>query len=878
MSKALDYFGGDELAASVWIGKYALKNEKGEVIEETPDDMHLRMAREFARMENKYEIKYAEGLSKLGKVFNVHLHEAEILDLFRGFKYIVPQGSIMSMLGNKYAVGSLSNCFVVPAPYDSYGGIIRTDQHLVQLMKRRGGVGTNLNSLRPSGSIVKNSAGTSTGTVSFMDRYSNTTREVAQNGRRGALMLLLSVKHPEIFNFIKVKNDRTKITGANISVMLTDKFMEAAENDADFFCIFPVEQNLPYEYIDGLTRKNGVGFDEELFPKEYNKLINDPQDEKGIVKFMRVKAREIFDLIVENAWENAEPGVAYMDRVVEYSPEGVYEQFRPIASNPCGEQWMQAYDACRLLAMNLFGFVVNPFTKDAYIDYDKLYEVSYLQQRLADDIVDLEIEYVNRIIEKIKNDPEPDNVKAIELELWLNIKDTATASRRTGCGITALGDMLAAVGLKYDSDEALKVIDRVMKTKMMGELDCTVDLAITRGTFKGWDINKEGHWCVEGDFLGNNSFYNMLYIDFENQWDRMQKYGRRNVSWSTIAPTGSVSILTQTTSGLEPLFLPFYMRRKKVNRHGEDKVDFVDQNGDCWMEYPILHPKFKDWVRTIMSTEDKPVESYSKEIIQSLFEKSPWYGATANDIDWAKRVEIQSILQKYTTNAISSTINLPNDVSKEIVRNIYMASWKAGLKGVTIYRDGCRTGVLVAESKPKVEINKFGYSDAIKRPKELRGELHTVSVKGEEYAVVVGLLDENPYEIFTFKNGLNFKKGKGLVVRQKKGVYHFIPNNEAEAGIANLQEAALHADQQILTRMISAMLRHGMNPQFIIGQVDKTPLEIVSFGKAVTRVLKYYIKEEELKGKVKCSDCGSDNVRLQEGCLTCNSCGSSKCG
>lgn len=866
MSKALDYFGGDELAASVWIGKYALKNEKGEVIEETPDEMHLRMAKEFARVEDKYEIKYAEGLSKLGQTFNVRLHEAEIFALFKDFKYIVPQGSIMSMLGNKYAVGSLSNCFVVPAPYDSYGGIIRTDQHLVQLMKRRGGVGTNLNSLRPSGSIVKNAAGTSTGTVSFMDRYSNTTREVAQNGRRGALMLLLSVKHPEIFNFIKVKNDRTKVTGANISVMLTDRFMEAAENDADFYCAFPIE----------ITQEQIF---QELESRDINALPYNELIDFSFGKVMRTKAREIFDLIVENAWENAEPGVAYMDRVVEYSPEGVYPQFRPIASNPCGEQWMQAHDACRLLAMNLFGFVVNPFTKDAYIDYDKLYEVSYLQQRLADDIVDLEIEYVDRIISKIQNDPEPNEVKATELELWLNIRATATASRRTGCGITALGDMLAAVNLKYDSAEALHVIDMVMKTKMMGELDCTIDLAITRGTFQGWDRNLEFIDTEDEITIGANAFYKMLQVEFPQQYLRMYQYGRRSVSFSTIAPTGSVSILTQTTSGLEPLFLPFYMRRKKVNPSDEGvRVDFVDQNGDSWTEYPILHPKFKDWILTVMSTEDKSIDTYPKEVLEDLFKRSPWYGATANDIDWSKRVEIQSVLQKYTTNAISSTINLPNDVSKDVVSMIYMSSWKAGLKGVTIYRDGCRTGVLVAETKPKVEINKFGYSDAVKRPKELQGELHTVSVKGEEYAVVVGLMDENPYEIFAFKNGLNFKKGKGLVVRQKKGVYHFIPNNEAETGIANLQEAALHADQQILTRMISAMLRHGMNPHFIISQVDKTPLEIVSFGKAVTRVLKYYIKEEELKGKLKCNECGSDNIRLEEGCSKCMECGSSKCG
>lgn len=1101
MKRALEYFGGDELAASVWIGKYALKNEKGEVVEETPDEMHVRMAKEFARIEQTYKIKSVEGLSELGAKLNTVLDEAEIYQLFKGFKYIVPQGSIMSMLGNKYAVGSLSNCFVVPAPYDSYGGIIRTDQHLVQLMKRRGGVGTNLNSLRPSGSPVKNAAGTSTGTVSFMDRYSNTTREVAQNGRRGALMLLLSVKHPEIFNFIKVKNDRTKVTGANISVMLTDKFMRAAENNEDFYCRFPVD----------------VEFDVDM-ELPYNQLVDVKTQGEAVVKVMRVKAREIFDLIVENAWDNAEPGVAYMDRVVDYSPEGVYEQFRPIASNPCfhpdtlietvngrikirdltedmnvysmdkngklcirrasksfisknnaktlkiklrsgneiqvtpehklfvhdkgwieakdlvlgdriahlcrsrrgskysgvylttdplnkegqvmehrlvtgvndlsinvhhknrntydnkisnleilthsehsrvtalednpqqhqvkgekgrfistgkspkviidlpnelktgmtnqfsnaivliedgettdvydiqvsgthcliannmvahncGEQWMQAYDACRLLAMNLFGFVINPFTQESYIDYDKLYKVSYLQQRLADDIVDLEIEYVNRIIDKIKNDPEPDEVKAAELELWLNIKATATASRRTGCGITGLGDMLAALGLEYDSDEALAVIDKVMKTKMMGELDCTVDLAITRGTFQGWNKHNEffaeelGYKNVPKQ--GNNSFYRMLLTEFPEQTQRMWIYGRRNVSWSTIAPTGSVSILTQTTSGLEPLFLPFYMRRKKVNPSDEGvRVDFVDQNGDSWTEYAVLHPKFKEWLKVKNGGEYDEID-WNRENLEHWFKVSPWYGATANDIDWIQRVRIQGVLQKYTTNAISSTINLPNDVSKESVSNIYMESWKAGLKGVTIYRDGCRTGVLVAETKPKTEVNEFGYHDAPKRPKKLDAQLHLVTIKGERYGVVVGLLNDNPYEVFAFPATEETKSVKGNIVKIKKGHYDFVSDTLV---IPNLHTASLHADEQVLTRLVSGLLRHGTNPYFIIEQINKAPLEIVSFGKALGRVLKTYIKEEALKGKLKCNDCNSENVRLQEGCLTCNDCGSSKCG
>lgn len=876
MDELLSYFNGDELAASVWQGKYALKNEKGEYVEKTPEDMHKRMAKELERIELKYNSPVTKTQLEILSQFGKERYICEPLDFHSifsyldKFKFIVPQGSIMSMLGNPYAVGSISNCFVVPPPHDSYAGICYTDQHLAQLMKRRGGVGTNINKLRPSGSYVKNAAGTSTGAVSFMHRYSNTTREVAQNGRRGALMLLISCLHPEVFDFVKVKQDRTKVTGANISVMLTDKFMKAAENDEDFICQFPIDADI-----------SDINILVDDWKKEYNKLI-DVEISKGNsvrkLQIMVIKARELFDLIVENAWDNAEPGIAFIDRIINYSPEGVYERFRPVASNPCGEQWLNAHDSCRLLAINLLGVVVNPFTDNAYIDYDKLYEISYIQQRLADNIVDLEIEYVDRIIEKIKNDPEPTEIKETELELWKNIKATAKASRRTGCGFTALGDMLAALGLKYDSDEALSVINDVMKVKMRGELDCTIDLAILRGTFEGFSASEEFgiDGMVGGLTYGVNEFYEMLLKEFPEQSYKMAMYGRRNVSWSTVAPTGSVSILTQTTSGLEPLFLPFYMRRKKVNPSDEGvRVDFVDQNGDSWTEYPILHPKFKDWLDISYSSDQVDMFLKNKEALQKAFELSPWYKATANDIDWVQRVKIQGIIQKYTTNAISSTINLPNNVSKEVVAKIYNESWKAGLKGVTIYRDGCRTGVLVAETKPKVETNKFGYTDAVKRPKELEACLHIVKVKGTKYGVVVGMLDGNPYEVFAFIAPDDVATSCGKLIKIKKGQYDFVSD---ELTLPNLQNAALHAEEQILTRMISGMLRHGMNPWFIIDQINKTPLEIVSFGKALTRVLKTYIKEEEIKNSLKCNDCGSTNVRLQEGCLTCMDCGSSKCG
>lgn len=870
----LDYFKGDDLASSVWKGKYALKDLQGNYVEKTPEDMHQRMAKELARSEKNYKQTPEldpvtwNSLSHFGRHLDV-IDEEFIFKYFDKFKYIVPQGSIMSGLGDIYRIKSLSNCFVIPSPYDSYGGIFMTDQQIAQLEKRRGGVGTNLNTLRPDDTPVLNAAGTSTGAHSFMDRYSNTTREVAQNGRRGALMLLMSCLHPDIFKFVGKKKDRTKVTGANISVQLTDEFMLAVKADSDFFCRFPIDSK--FQDFD-INMECNV-----LFPIE-----------NGYV--MRIMARELFNEIVLNAWDNAEPGLAFMDTVVNYSPEGVYEQFKPIASNPCGEQWMQAYDACRLLTLNLFSIVKNPFTPQAEIDWEKLYEIAYIQQRLADDIVDLEIEYVNNIINKINSDPEPFHVKAAELNLWIEVRDTAKASRRTGCGITALGDMLAALGLKYDSPEALEITGKVMKKKMEAELDCTIDLAILRGTFEGSNPELEFEFngenlngngiTVKGGYLkGKNKFYETLIKEFPRQAEMLWRYGRRNVSWSTVAPTGSVSILTQTTSGLEPLFLPYYMRRKKVNPSDKTvRVDFVDQNGDNWQEYPVLHNKFKDWIEiqqnNVIGFEiANKVEDLPKEVLQALFEKSPWYKACANDIDWQKRVEIQAVIQRYTTNAISSTMNLPNNVSKETVEQIYFKAWEKGLKGVTIYRDGCRTGVLVAETK--VQTNEFGYSDAVKRPKELEAQLHVVSVKGKKYGVVVGVLNDNPYEVFAFPAPEEVVSAKGVIKKIKRGHYDFLSE---EGNLKNLQSAALHADEQVLTRLVSGMLRHGTNPYFIIEQINKTPLEVVSFGKALTRVLKQYIKEESLKGKAKCNDCGSENVKLQEGCLTCLDCGSSKCG
>lgn len=877
MTELLKYFSNDDLAASVWKGKYALKGE------ETPFDMHLRMANEFSKKEfernanNKRKINYS-ALSEYGQFIHKRWNNASVKDLITiilsyldKFKHIVPQGSIMSALGNS-KVQSLSNCFVIPPPYDSYGGIFKTDQEIAQLEKRRGGVGTNLNTLRPEETVVNNAAGTSTGAHSFMPRYSNTTREVAQNGRRGALMLLMSCLHPDIFKFVNKKKDRTQVTGANISTMLTDKFMEAAMKDEDFICRFPVD--FP---IDGAS---GGGL-------EYYKLT-DFNTTAGKVSIMKIKAKELYDLIVENAHDNAEPGIAYIDRIINYCPEGVYLKYIPIASNPCGEQWMQAYDACRLLAVNLYNLVINHFQTNSLIDYKFLYEVFYIQQRLADIVVDLEIDYVQRIIDKIKSDKEPNDVKAIELKLWETIQQTAKSSRRTGCGFTALGDMLASLNMKYDSDKAIRTIEQVMKTKMKAELDCTIDLAILYGTFEEWDQKLEFAWdSKKARWKGNNTFYQMLCDEFPEQVERMVLYGRRNVSWSTVAPTGSVSILTQTTSGLEPLFLPYYMRRKKVNPSDKDvRVDFKDANGDCWMEYAVLHPKFEDWIKKYCIEEkvkfgddeiNLTFESVisDKERIENLFKLSPWYQSCANDISWEKRIDIQSIIQKYTTNAISSTINLPRDISKETVANIYKYAWERGLKGVTVYRDGCRDGVLVSTTQEKNDI--FTYKDAVKRPKILDGKIYDVRVRGELYNIIVGLLDKNPYEVFVTKWGTSKGMKDVKIVKAGKGKYNIKYTVDGEIDTEANITSEMSDEESVITRLISSALRHGTDVKFLVEQLNKTHGDMTSFSKAIARTLKHFIPEGA-KSTIACSECGGSNVIFQEGCNVCKDCGSSKCG
>ena len=869
--KLLEYFKGDELAANVWLSKYAQEGES------TPDDMHKRMSKEFARIEEKY---YEAGeqwldkgnLSDYGSV-RPHLQEDDIYELFKDFKYIIPQGSVMSNLGSK-AITSLSNCFVIGQPSDSYGGIFQKDEEMVQLMKRRGGVGIDISTLRPKGTNVTNAAKTSTGAVSFMHRFSHSTREVAQDGRRGALMLSISINHPDVMDFIKIKRDLTQVTGANISIKLNNEFMEAVENDEDYILRFPCDKTVDY-----ILDKN------EISNLIYNELTPILCEDKNVY-VKRIKAKEYWNEIIKSAHNVAEPGLMFEDNHINYSPDGVYEQYKGVTTNPCGEIFMQEYDACRLIAVNLISFVDNPFTKEAKFNFKKFYEINYEAMRLSDDLVDLELEHIDRIINKLDNDNEDTEVKRKEKLLWLKIKNTAQSSRRTGLGITALGDCLAALGLKYDSDEALEMIDKIFSKKLESELGCTTDLAILRGSFVGWDnkvefgqdvkdaeLKSKNTLCVNMSNI--NRFYLFLLNNFPKESKRMYQYGRRNVSFNTCAPTGTVSLLANNcTGGIEPLFQPFYFRRKKINPNDKNsRVDFTDQNGDKWQEFPVLHPYFKEWLKIYCddnSFEQLIPEVMSKDDLQSYFEISPWYGSTANDINWLKRVEIQGIIQKYITHSISSTINLPKDVTEEEVSNIYMESWKKGLKGVTVYRDGSRSGVLITESNKNNQ--SFEYKDALKRPKSLKCDIHSVVSKGFKWNVIVGLLDEKPYEVFAVKHFTDEHKLE--LVKMKQGRYDLLKNGETYSESITSE---MNSGEEIITRLISTGLRHGTDVKFLVEQLNKAEGDITSFGKAISRILKKYIPEGAIS-TVKCEDCGSSDVIFKEGCSSCSECGSSKCG
>ena len=838
LKHSLPYFNGDELAATTWINKYAVKNKKGAFLEKTPDDMHIRMAKEFARIEAKYaqEETPLENLSTYGKK-RKQLTEEKIYKLFKDFKYAIPQGSVMFGLGNREIIASLSNCIVIPPVYDSYGGIFYTDQQMAQLFKRRCGVGVDLSNLRPKNAFVSNAAGTTTGAVSFMHRFSQTTREVAQNGRRGALMLTMDIAHPDIEDFITVKQDLTKVTGANISIRLSDEFMEAVEKNEEYTLRWPIESTTPKHELT-------------------------------------VDARKLWDKIIKSAHNTAEPGLIFWDRQHYYSTSSLYPGFKNSSTNPCSEIAMQGGDSCRLIAVNLYSFVEEPFTKNAKFNFKKFYEYVYETQRLMDDLVDLELESVDRILTKIENDPEPDYIKKTEIDTWKLLQETGRKGRRTGLGFTALADTIAALGLKFDTDEALEVIDEIMRHKLSGEFDSSIDMAIERGQFEVFNRNIED----------KSEFIQMMKKEFPDIYNRMMIHGRRNISISTVAPTGSLSMLAQVSSGIEPVFLLSYKRRRKINTHDKKaKVDFVDDLGDAFEEFTVYHTKLKTWMDV---TGKKDVT------------KSPYHGATANEIDWKKRVEMQALVQKYTTHSISSTINLPKDIPVEVVGDIYLESWKKGLKGITVYRDGSRSGILVSDKKEeKKEQNPtniaYMQKNGVfpKRPKKIEASIVRFYNESEKWLAVVGIIDNRPYEIFTgkMKDAFNLPNyvEKGWVIKNRNGDgvarydFQYVDREGYKITIEGLSRS-FDKEYWNYAKLISGVLRHGMPMPYVVDLINNLNLyddHINTWKNGVSRALKRFIKDGAEAADKKCPECGDpEGLIYSEGCLKCKSCGHSKCG
>lgn len=839
----LEYFKGDELAASTWRNKYAAEKEQ------TPDDTHRRLAREFARVESNYDWHMSS--NKAMKLSNYgyqrpELDEEAIYQLFKDFKYIIPGGSVMSGAGTGQLV-SLSNCFVIGSPKDSYAEIMKTRSQQAQLMKRRGGVGYDLSELRPRGARVNNAAKSSTGAASFMDVCSDITNEVAQNGRRGALMLSMSINHPDIEEFITKKQDLTKVTGANISVKVTDEFMQAVMEDKDYILRFPVDADMSeHNYY--------IGHEDTL---EYGKLYNNSVF--GFIK--KVRARELWNTLMHCAWNTAEPGIMFEGAMHNYSPDGVYPDFKMVSTNPCGEIPMGPYDSCRLIHINLSSYIVDPFTDKAHIDEELLYMHSYEAMRLADDLVDLELEAVNRIIEVVKDD-----TTNTELELWENIKETTEMGRRAGLGFTGLADAIAMLGLKYDSDEGIQKVEQLMKIMFKGQLDSNIDMAIERGEFPACNTSVE---FENVGYEGGNLWYKQLAKDFPNECTRMLKYGRRNISWSTVAPTGTVSIMAGTSSGIEPVFMPFYQRKRKC-MDAKDRVDYVDKVGEKYTLFIVVHPNLKRWAVTTLNYSEEEVNDWSVGVWHEVWKESPYYGSTAPEIDWRQRVKLQGVVQKYITHSISSTVNLAKETTEEEIADIYIEAWKQGLKGITIYRDGCREGVLTKVEKPKTIEGR----DAPKRPKELEADYYQVKVKKEQFIVLVGLLDGKPYEVFAFRplNPVNIPAHKGIITKVSKMHYSF---DSEHINISNLELANTNIEENAATLYSSMLLRHGVSIEYIIKTAKKVNDNISSFSSAMCRILVKYISNEEIKGEV-CPDCGGTLVR-EGGCIHCKDCGYSKC-
>ena len=834
---SLKYFEGDELAARVWVNKYAVKDSYGKIYEQSPDDMHWRIANELARVESKYPNP---------------LSAQQLHDLMDHFKYIVPQGSPMTGIGNDFQIASLSNCFVVgiDGEADSYGAIFKIDEEQVQLMKRRGGVGHDLSHIRPKGSPVKNSALTSTGLVPFMERYSNSTREVAQDGRRGALMLTVAIKHPDAEAFIDAKMTEGKVTGANVSVKIDDAFMQAA--------------------IDG-----------KPYTQQYPVDSNDPKVKKEI------NASELWKKIVHNAWKSAEPGVLFWDTILRESIPDCYADlgFRTIATNPCGEIPLCPYDSCRLLAINLYSYVVNPFTPDAYFDFDLFKQHVQLAQRIMDDIIDLELEKIELILEKVKTDPEDDEVKHTEWELWEKIYKKSGMGRRTGVGITAEGDMIAALGLRYGTEEATNFSVEVHKTLALSAYRSSVEMAKERGAFEIYDYKREE----------NNPFVKRLAAADPALYADMKLYGRRNIACLTIAPTGTTSLMTQTSSGIEPVFMPVYKRRRKVNANDTNvHVDFVDESGDAFEEYIVFHPKFKTWMQVNGYDLSK---RYTQEELDALVEKSPYYKATSNDVDWLMKVKMQGSIQQWVDHSISVTINLPNNVDEALVNRLYVEAWRSGCKGCTVYRDGSRAGVLLSTKKEKKEEKKepqpcLQPAVVEVRPKILEADVVRFQNNKEKWVAFVGLLDGYPYEIFTGvlddDEGIMLPKtiSHGHIIKNvddngnKRYDFQFENKRGYKVTIEGLSEK-FNKEYWNYAKLISSVLRYRMPIDRVIrlvGQLELDSESINTWKNGVERALKKYIADGTVaKGQV-CPNCGNETLIYQEGCLICTTCGASRCG
>ncbi|NOQ25763.1 MAG: adenosylcobalamin-dependent ribonucleoside-diphosphate reductase [Bacteroidales bacterium] len=829
-----EYFGGDELAARVWANKYALKDSYGNLFEKNPDEMHIRLAKEIARIEKRYPNP---------------MSEEKVYGLLKDFKYIIPQGGPMSGIGNKYQIASLSNCFVIghKNPADSYGGIMKMDQEQVQLMKRRGGVGHDLSHIRPQGSPVLNSALTSTGVVPFMERYSNSTREVAQDGRRGALMLSISSKHPDVEKFIDAKLEAGKVTGANVSVRIDDEFMQSIVNNKPYTQQYPIESNEP-------TFKQNVD------------------------------AGKIWKKIVHNAWKSAEPGILFWDTIINESVADSYADlgYKTVSTNPCGEIPLCPYDSCRLIAVNLYSYVENAFKPEAKFNFELFKEHVGYAQRIMDDIIDLELEKIDAILNKIEQDAEDYEVKMVEDKLWRNIREKAAEGRRTGVGITAEGDMLAALNLRYGSEIAVDFSEEVHKTLAIAAYRSSVDMAKERGAFDIFDAQKEK----------GNPFILRLKGQDEQLYADMVRYGRRNIALLTIAPTGTTSLMTQTTSGIEPVFMPVYKRRRKVNPNDPDTtISFIDEIGDSWEEYNVFHHKFMDWLN-INGFNPEEVKTMSDEEIEAVIEKTPYYKASSNDVDWLNKVKMQGRIQKWVDHSISVTINLPADAKEELVGQLYITAWESGCKGVTVYREGSRSGVLISNKKDKKEVEVEENRVVTKRPKKLKAEIIRFNNNDEKWIAFVGLKDNRPYEIFTgladpemFPIPNSIKRGEILKVKDREGKSRYDFQYIDKYGYENTMGGLSHMFQEEFwnyAKLISGVLRHGMPISGVVNLIQSLRLDsetINTWKNGVERALKRYIPDgTKPKTGTKCMECESSNVIYQEGCLICTDCGHSKCG